>query len=243
MSDPTCDCFLAPDKKWREVEFHAELQDTQCDAWRRLEGMIEEAALDGRAEFAPMQKMTGEDVERIITLPRSIRKLRSVKHLVLYDTFLVRVPREIGEMSSLEKFTPYTSWRLHWLPYEITRCRNLVDSTVSTRCLYGNFKYRPPFPALPVSTERRAAITDRNLRMGSETTVACSVCDGPCTGPVRQAWISLLVATDVLPLLVNACSRRCLDALPAPPPYYLQRPHRGGLGLEQPVPEQVGRTL
>jgi hypothetical protein len=31
-------------------------------------------------------------------------------------------------MSSLENFDPYTSYRLHWLPYEITRCPNLRSS-------------------------------------------------------------------------------------------------------------------
>lgn len=33
-------------------------------------------------------------------------------------------------------------------PYELTRCPRLRASVVSTRALYGNFKYRPPFPAL-----------------------------------------------------------------------------------------------
>jgi hypothetical protein len=231
---PTCECFLLVKKKWREVEFHAERQDTSCDAWKRLEDLVEMAALDGREEFAPLQELQGEDRERIITLPPSIRKLRSVKHLLLYGSHLVRIPREIGEMSSLQRFTPYTSWRLHWLPYEITRCQNLVLSSVSTRCLYGNFKYRPPFPTLPLSSDRRAAISDSELRMESGTTIACSVCDGACTGPIKQVWISLKVGTDVLPLLVNACSQRCIDALPKPPAHYVEFPHTGGLSLKQP---------
>lgn len=45
-------------------------------------------------------------------------------------------------------FEPYTSYSLHWFPYELTRCMNLRDSTVSTRALYGNIKYRPAFPRL-----------------------------------------------------------------------------------------------
>ncbi|WP_257581710.1 hypothetical protein [Streptomyces sp. TLI_146] len=32
---------------------------------------------------------------------------------------------------------------------------------------------------------------------------------------LHQVWISLRVATDVLPLLVNACSSGCVAALPS----------------------------
>jgi hypothetical protein len=51
-------------------------------------------------------------------------------------------------MTSLEEFHSDASCRLHWFPYEITRCRNLRRSRVSTWGLYGNSKYRPPFPQL-----------------------------------------------------------------------------------------------
>ena len=138
-------------------------------------------------------------------------------------------------MTSLERLTPYTSWRLHWLPYEITRCQNLVMSAVSTRCLYGNHKCRPRFPTLPGSSAQLEAIADNNLRTESGTIVACSVCDGLCTGPVMQIWISLPVATDIVRLLVKACSQRCIDALPTPPSNYVQFPHTGGSSLEQPA--------
>jgi hypothetical protein len=46
-------------------------------------------------------------------------------------------------------------------------------------------------------------------------------------------WISLRVATDVLPLLVNACSTACASALPSGAEGYAQLPHTGGR-LEQP---------
>jgi hypothetical protein len=74
--------------------------------------------------------------------------LTAVTRLVLYGMNLVRIPPEIGAMTSLEVFEPYTSHMLHWHPYELTRCVRLADSTVNTRVLYGNFKFRPPFPAL-----------------------------------------------------------------------------------------------
>jgi hypothetical protein len=115
-----------------------------------------------------------------------------------------------------------TSYRLHWFPFEITRCANLKRSTVSTRALYGNFKYRPPFPKLPQLHD-------------SYTPTRCSVCDSPFgdSAPL-QYWVSLGVATDVLPLLVHACSRECLSRIPTPPEAYFQKPHQGGLALSQP---------
>ncbi|MER7694405.1 hypothetical protein [Streptomyces sp. NPDC097610] len=45
---------------------------------------------------------------------------------MLYGSDLVRISPEIGTMTSLEEFTPYTSYRLHWFPYKITRRRKLT---------------------------------------------------------------------------------------------------------------------
>jgi len=45
---------------------------------------------------------------------------------------------------------------------------------------------------------------------------------------------TLRVATDVLPLLVNACSQECIQKLPKPADGYVAEPHQGGLELEQP---------
>lgn len=164
-----------------------------------------------------------EEWAQIITLPPTIAKLRSVRRLILYGSSLVRIPPEIGEMAKLEEFIPYTSYRLHWFPYEITRCARLKDSTVSTRALYGNSKYRPPFPKLPSLSEQ--------LTPGS-----CSVCRGPFGDSApRQVWTSIAVATDVLPLLVHACSEECIQNLPEPARGYVTTPHQGGLGLEQPA--------
>ena len=225
---PLCNCLEAQyqefsKRRWRNLSIHCEEQDTTSPAWNRLLELVDRAAKDGREEFAPGREMDATEWTTIVTLPRSIAQLKSVKHLNLYGSSLMRLPPEIGEMSKLEKFSPYTSYRLHWFPYEIVRCRNLADSTVSTRALYGNYKYRPAFPKLPQS-------------VGDLTPKHCSVCDGPFleTSPI-QRWISVRVATDVLPLLVHACSEDCIGNLPIPPENYIATPHSGGPRVQQPA--------
>jgi hypothetical protein len=207
---------------WSELTLHTEQQDTTCDGWKRMLDLVEQAARDGREEFHPRREIPAEEWPDIITLPASIAKLKAVKKLMLYGSNLVRIPPEIGEMAALEEFTPYTSYRLHFFPYEITRCRKLKNSSVSTRALYGNFKYRPPFPRLPAAPAELAP-------------QRCSVCRGFFLYEApRQVWISLRVATDVLPLLVWACSQDCIERLPKPTKGYCESPHQGGLELVQP---------
>lgn len=227
VDKPFCRCldgqYQTPSKRrWRNQTLHHEAQDETSSAWMRLLELVDQAAADGREEFAPGREMDAAEWATIVTLPPTIRKLQRVKHLMLYGSSLTRIPPVIGEMASLEKFTPYTSYRLHWFPYEITRCKELKESTVSTRALYGNYKYRPPFPRLP-QTSREIA-PER-----------CSICNGPLQGlsPI-QRWISLQVATDVLPLLVHACSEECLEQLPTPSENYISMPHSGGAGVMQP---------
>ena len=221
---PLCHCLGRQDgtMQWRELQIHAEAQDTACSGWKRLNELIEDAARDGRAEFSPGPEMTPEQWAQITTLPASIAKLKAVKHFVLYGSSVVRIPPEIGEMTSLENFTPYTSYRLHWFPYEIRRCRMLKQTTISTRSLYGNFKYRPPFPRLPQIN-------------GAYLPKHCSVCRTALAQIApKQLWISLRVGTDVIPLLVHACSAGCVADLPMPAEGYVQYPHLGGLDLVQP---------
>ena len=143
-------------------------------------------------------------------------------------------------MTSLEKLTPYTSHSLHWYPYEITRCPRLKDSTVSTRALYGNYKHRAPFPALlppgAASAELARGRSYPSVR-GADAIHTCSVCDGPVEdASLIQLWISLRVATDVLPLLVNACSVACVQKLPPAAEGYARGAHQGGRRVEQPPP-------
>lgn len=211
---------------WPTMRLHLQPQDTSLPAWSALLQLVEDAAQDRRETFSPRRELGSALWDQVVALPPSIATLKHVRKLDLYRSSLLRIPPEIGAMESLEEFVPYTSYGLHWFPYEITRCRRLRASTVSTRALYGNYKYRPPFPFLdPVVAD---LVPSR-----------CSVCDGALhQDHVEQRWVSLVVATDVLPLLVNACSASCLERLPAAPEGYVKGPHKGGPQLRQPAAER-----
>jgi hypothetical protein len=220
--------------------FHPERQDTSAPGWLRLLELIEQAAEDGREVFRPLVELTAEQRRQVITLPPTIAKLKAVKHLNLYRSNLVRIPPQIGQMDSLREFTPYTSYRLHYFPYEITRCASLRDSTMSTRAVYGNFKHRPPFPRLAPAPTAGDGLDMLDLDPGVWGTTAirgCSVCDQPFEAArLRQVWISLHVSGgDVMPLLVNACSQECVEALPAPAAAHVQHVHTGGPDVVQPT--------
>jgi len=181
----------------------------------------------GGTVFEPLAGLTADERAQIVSLPPSIGSLTGVRKVKLYGSHLVRLPPEIGGMSSLQSLDVYTSRRLHFFPYELTRCSKLNDSRVSTRAIYGNHKHRPPFPALAKDHNREA--------LALVTPDACSVCSGLLDrAAVLRRWITLRVATDWLPLLVHACSRACLERLPKPPDGYVPLPHVGGPGVEQP---------
>lgn len=218
-----CHCL---DRQRNIARLHTERQDTSAPGWLRLLELIDEAAADGRDTFKPLTEMSAAQRLQVITLPPTIAKLTEVKRFVLYGSNLVRIPPEIGGMTSLETFEPYTSYRLHWFPYELTRCTALAASTVSTRAIYGNFKNRRPFPPLRPAADPTT--------WGADPVRACSVCAGPVT-ELHQVWITLGVGTDALPLLVNACSTDCVAALPKPLEGYVPAPHTGGPDVEQPT--------
>ncbi|MGH1384197.1 hypothetical protein [Kordia sp.] len=217
----------------RHIPIENDVQDTSAEAWKKICEYVEIAAREKHSEFNPAEYIGSELYFQLHTLPASIAKLTHVKKLMLYGSSMKRIPVEIGKMTALEEFTPYTSYDLHWFPYEITECKNLKDSVVSTRALYGNFKHRRTFPSL----------LDNPVTYDSET-ISCSVCKKVIAqAETDQWWISLRVATDVLPLLANVCSHECKKALPKPTKGYLQYPHKGGKELGQPPKEDFGRVF
>jgi len=234
---PACDCLNPQygNKRFPQLKLHAEIQNTNSEAWEMLKKLINDAISNKAEEFAPGLEMPPELWCQVVTLPPSVSRLTSVRKLYLYGSHLVRLPPQIGEMVNLEELDLYTSYRLHWVPYEVTRCRKLTKSRFSTRALYGNYKYRPPFPKLG------------NDNSGTNLPAECSVCrQALYPESAHQVWISLRVATDVLPLLVNACSDECVRRLPKPAHGYIDQPHTGGVGLAQPpagfVSPQPGRA-
>ena len=196
-------------------------------AWKKLCDYVDKVALENREEFSPVEELGRELFAQIHTLPETISKLKKVKKVCLYGSKLKRIPPEIEEMEALEYFDPYTSYDLHWFPYEIINCKNLKDSRVSTRALYGNRKNRMGFPRL-----------NHNPIRYSGDTVNCSICGKTLTyEQTNQHWISLNVGTDVLPLLTNLCSKDCESKLPKPANDYVQFAHKGGADLKQPLNE------
>lgn len=230
-----CECFDFYGRQHREPAppVHLEEQDTSCDAWRDLVERIDDAAERGATSFAPLEGLDGPARAQIRTLPQSIAKLVTVRELKMYGSHVSRLPPEIGGMAALEYLDVYCSYHLHYFPYELTRCTKLRDSRVSTRAIYGNFKNRPPFPFLGKT----------GTEVPSEAVPSvCSVCAAPFEdAPPLRRWITLALGTDELPLLVHACSERCLEDLPPAADGYVAGSHRGGRGIQQPPPGRRSR--
>jgi len=204
-----------------------DVQDRNSFAWKMLCDYVDQLAKSGAEEFSPRDVLGVELFSTIFTLPESISKLDQVRKVSLYGSKLKRIPSAIGDMKSLEYFDAYTSYDLHWLPYEITNCTKLISSRISTRALYGNYKNRMDFPKL-----------DRNPVNYDCDVLRCSICKKKIANEEsNQLWISIKVGTDVLPLLVNSCSKQCEEKLPRPPDNYLQFAHKGGRTLQQPPDE------
>jgi|GEM_PF-1318678 len=203
-------------------------QDRNAEGWEKLSEYAQQVAAEQTEEFIPLDALGPVLFAQIKTLPASVGALRHITKVQLYGSSLKYLPPQIGNWASLQYFDSYTSYDLHWFPYEITRCTALKDSRVSTRALYGNYKNRMPFPDLCAHIIRY-----------EESDLACSICRKKISyEQTNQLWISLKIGTDVLPLLVNACSDKCLEALPAPPIGYLPWPHKGGKQLVQPLNEE-----
>ncbi len=203
------------------------VQDRNSVAWKKLCEYIDVVAENGSDEFVPREAIGDELFSQIYTLPESISKLKKVKKVGLYGSNLKRIPPEIGEMESLEYFDPYTSYDLNWFPFEISRCKKLKDSRISTRALYGNYKNRMGFPKL-----------DHNPVKHFGDNLKCSVCDKKLTDETtNQMWITAHIGTDTIPMLANLCSKECEAHLPKPPKNYVQFAHNGGADLVQPPDE------
>ncbi len=202
-----------------------DVQDRNSVAWKKMCEYIDKVVTENREEFSPLEELGQDLFSQIHTLPETISKLKNVKRVWLYGSKLKRIPPEIGEMESLEYFDPYTSYDLHWFPYEITNCKKLKDSRVSTRALFGNHKNRMRFPILTHNPVR-----------GFGQIFKCSICKKEIAcEQANQLWITLRVGTDVLPLLANLCSSECEKKLPKPELGYVQFPHKGGPDLKQPT--------
>lgn len=219
-----CDC-LGPSTKvggQPVPAVHIEAQDESVIGWAQTRALIEQASLSHAEVFEPSAHMPWEDWMRVITLPSSVASLTDVKVIRMYGSHLRRLPPEIGRMSSLQDLDIYTSYSLHWLPYELTRCSALRESRMSTRALYGNRNTRLPFPRL-------------STPIPSLLPATCSVCDrGFDDRSPRLLWTTQRLGTDHMPLLIHSCSESCTASVPAAPRGYFERPHRGGGGVGMP---------
>ena len=209
--------------RWKDSFFHNDPPAENDRAWQIIHEVIDDAQKKGAKELILNQCMDREDYKALNTLPASIGNLKDLQKLVLYRSHISYVPREIMYCENLMIFEPYTSYRLHWFPYEITKCP-LADSTISTRALYGNYKLRPPFPYL-----------NKCPWVWSDGCAFCSICmvEGL---DFEQYWISQRIGSDIVPLLASVCSNVCLSALGDPATDYVPYPHKGGPFLTQPEP-------
>jgi hypothetical protein len=218
-----CGCFelYGPVKECGVPLLHAESQDTSCVAWTTVVERIERAAVEEPEVFEPLAGLTDSQRSDVVTLPTTIVRLRSVRVLKLCRTALSWLPAAIGEMVSLEILDIYRSYRLHYFPYELTRCSLLKDSRISTRALFGNYKCFAPFPDLldPSNSASLRVLAPKD----------CSVCGRTISEELGLArWTTRRVGTDFVPLLVVACSSRCVDAISRAAPE--ARIHSGGAG-------------
>lgn len=222
-----CACLASRTKKGAPgvPNLHSEAQDTSAPGWVALLELVEIDSARNTSVFEPSAVIPSDQWSGVITLPREIETLSGTKQMRLYGSHLRRLPPEIGRLSSLENLDIYTSYSLHWLPYEVTRCSRLRESRMSTRALYGNIKTRLPFPRLagPIDT------------LAPET---CSVCDRPFgDGGVQVLWTTQRIGTDTVPLLLHSCSASCTASVPDAPDGYHSRPHKGGGGVGMPDPD------
>ena len=209
---------------WSEVRLHVDEPHSSQKAWDEALEILDNAAKRGVVELNLGKEMHRENYLALHTLPDSIGDLKDLQKLVLYGSNLSTIPRAIAGCVNLRVFEPYTSYRLHWFPYEMRQCAKLKSSCISTRALYGNFKHRAPFPDL-----------SNNPWSWPTGGARCSVC-GAADRVLEQYWVSQAVASDVVPLLLSVCGEACLGRVGPTARNHVQGPHRGGLSIQQPPP-------
>jgi len=161
------------------------------------------------------------------TLPDEISALTELQHLHMYGSKLTKVPRCIECLKNLYELDLYTSYALHYLPYEVTRCSALADSRFSIRALFGNGKTNMALPLLPdwqaasqsgVGAGEVYALLQRCgcLSLEAETVMSfldwnrCSVCKRWYLHDAGSyTWSHCHIGTDTQALLAFCCSARC----------------------------------
>lgn len=218
-----CSCLAARTRKGTPgvPNLHIE-QQVDTTGWRTVVELMHSANSAGTRELEPAAHLPWKDWMTVITLPTEIGRCTQIETLALYGSHLRRLPPEIGRLASLQDLDLYTSYSLHWLPYEVTRCKDLARTRMSTRALYGNRKTRLPFPRLHRPVETLIPPT-------------CSICDRGFgeRGP-NPLWTTARVGTDYVGLLAHSCSRECTLSIPAAPPGFHAAPHKGGGGVGMP---------
>jgi hypothetical protein len=225
VRDGHCSCLVSTGKKGtpRVPNLHTEMQGTSVPGWKALLALVDDSR--NASVLEPSAMIPADQWSAVITLPAEIQLLTAMTELRLYGSHLRSLPPEIGKLSNLSNLDIYTSYSLHWLPYELTRCSRLRDTRMSRRALYGNVKTRLPFPRLSNSL---ATFQPRT----------CSVCDDPFDGRWAEPfWTTQRTGTDVVPLLAYTCSAKCTDRIPDAPDGYYARPHKGGGGMGMPDPD------
>jgi hypothetical protein len=219
-----CGCLATRGKKGTPgvPRLHVDEQDFGAPGWSHTLDLVRAGVADGVEIFEPSAHMPWDDWMRVVTLPEEISDLKTVQQIRLYGSHLRRLPPQIGRMVALQDLDIYTSYSLHWLPFEVLRCSQLSKTRMSTRTLYGNRKTRLPFPRLSGPVEALMP-------------PSCSVCDRPFGDIAPQLyWVTLRVGTDMAPLLIHSCSSDCTQSVPTPPANYFARPHKGGAGVGMP---------
>jgi len=200
---------------------HPDVPDMSTRAWATVIERIEVAAARHIEVFDPLEGLSDSERSEITTLPSEIAQLTSVRVLKICCSGLAWLPPAIANMKSLEILDLYQSYRLHYLPFEIVRCTLLADSRISTRALFGNYRCHAPFPDLldPVNGAALEAVRPKS----------CSICSVPiASGSEHPRWITRRIGTDIVPLLLVACSTACVEELSRQAPG--SAAHTGGAG-------------